>query len=67
MEGRREQVRRLLKTFGIQADEALITHMARLPGDKALRIRLVLEDHTDYGDSPPETPLHLEIEGMIEP
>lgn len=67
MEGRREQVRRLLKTFGIQADEALIAHMARLPGDKALRIRLVLEDHTNYDDNPPGIPLHLEIEGMIEP
>ncbi|MFN2147071.1 MAG: hypothetical protein ACK2T2_01660 [Anaerolineales bacterium] len=67
MEGSREQIRRLLKTFGIQADEALIAHLARLPGSKPLHVRLVLEDHTDYGASPPDIPLHLEIEGVIEP
>ena len=66
MEGSREQIRRLLKTFGIEADEAMIAHLARLPGKKAIRIRLVLDDLTDYGSNPPEIPLHLEIEGVIE-
>jgi hypothetical protein len=30
-----------------------------------LRIRLVLEDLTDYGYSPPEEPLYVEVEGEI--
>ena len=61
----REDIRRLLKTFGIKADEIVIAHLARDPGDMPLKIKLILEDQTDYGDNPPETPLHLEIEGEI--
>jgi len=61
----REDIRRLLKTFGIKADEIVIAHLACNPGDTALRIRLILEDRTDYDDHPPETPLHLEVEGEI--
>ncbi len=66
MEGNgREDIRSLLKTFGIKADEIVIAHLARNPGEMPLQIRLILEDRTDYGDHPPETPLHLEIEGDI--
>ncbi len=66
MEGNgREDIRSLLKKFGIKADELVIAHLARNPGGMPLRIRLLLEDRTDYGDHPPETPLHLEIEGDI--
>ena len=61
----RDYIRNLLKTFGIKADEIVIAHLARNPGDMPLQIRLILEDRTDYGDHPPETPLHLEIEGEI--
>lgn len=61
----RYDIRRLLKTFGIQADEAMISHLARHPGIEGLQIRLVLQDLTDYGDSPPDEPLHLEMEGEI--
>jgi hypothetical protein len=61
----RDDIRRLLKTFGIQTDEAIIAHLACNPEWGPLRIRLILEDLTDYGDSPPEEPLHLEIEGAI--
>ena len=61
----RDDIRSLLKTFGIQADEAIVAHLARNPGEQPLQIRLLLEDLTDYGDSPPEGPLHLEIEGDI--
>ena len=42
----RNDIRRLLKTFGIQADEAITAHLARHPGEGPLRIRLVLEDLT---------------------
>jgi hypothetical protein len=64
-ESSRTDIRRLLKTFGVQADEAIIAHLARNPGVSSLRIRLVLEDLTDYGASPPTEPLRLEIEGEI--
>ena len=62
----RQDMRRLLKKFGIQADEVITAHLARTAGVGALRIRLVLEDLTDYGDSPPETPLRLEVAGEIQ-
>jgi hypothetical protein len=61
----RDDIRKLLKTFGIQADEAVIAHLAVNPGEQPLRLRLILEDVTDYGENPPEEPLHLEIEGEI--
>ena len=61
----REDIRSLLKTFGIKADEIVIAHLARNPGDMPLQIRLTLEDQTDYGDRPPETPFHFEVEGEI--
>lgn len=66
MEGNgREDIRRLLKTFGIKADEIVITHLARDPGTMPLKIKLILEDQTDYGGNPPEVPLHLEMDGEI--
>jgi hypothetical protein len=61
----RDDIRRLLKTFGIAADEAIVTHLARRSGGGPLHIRLLLEDLTDYGASPPEQPLRLELEGEI--
>ena len=64
-ESSRNDIRRLLKTFGIQADEATSAHLEQHPGIEKLQIRLILEDLTDYGDSSPEEPLHLEIEGEI--
>ncbi len=61
----RDDIRRLLKSFGVQADEMILTHLARLPGEQPLRIRLVLEDLTDYGGAEPGRRLHLELEGTI--
>jgi hypothetical protein len=51
--GPRDGIRRLLKSFGVQADEPILTHLARIPGDPPLRIRLILQDHTDTADAPP--------------
>lgn len=65
-ESSRNDIRRLLKTFGIQADEAMIAHLARNPEVAKLQVRLILQDLTDYGDSPPEEPLHLEMDGDIQ-
>ena len=64
-ESSRNDIRRLLKTFGIQADEAIIAHLARTPGHTPLHLRITLSDLTDYGDTQPDQPLHLEIEGEI--
>jgi hypothetical protein len=64
-ETERDAIRMLLKTFGIQADGAMVAHLARAPRDQPVRIRLILEDLSDYGSSPPEVPLHLEIEGEL--
>lgn len=61
----RDDIRRLLKTFGIAADEAILTHLARNPGGGPRKLRLTLEDLTDYHGSPPDVPLHMEIEGVI--
>ncbi len=61
----RDDIRKLLKSFGIEADEAIISHLARTKGTEPLHLRLVLEDLTDYGADPPEEPLRVEIEGRI--
>ncbi len=61
----RDDIRRILKTFGIQADEAIIAHLARNPGSNPLHIRITLDDQTDYGEKTPAPPLFLEIEGEI--
>lgn len=62
----RKDIRRLLKTFGVKADEAIVEHLANNPQVKALRVRATLEDLTDYGDSPPEERLHLEVNEEIQ-
>lgn len=61
----RDDIRRLLKTFGIAADEAILMHLARNPGRDPLRIRLTLSDLTDYKSPPPAEALSLEMEGDI--
>ena len=61
----RKDIRRILKTFGIRADEALVAHLARNPHISALRVKITLQDVTDYGDSKPSQPLHLEVEDEI--
>ena len=61
----RNDIRRLLKTFGIQADEVMVAHLARHPEVNILKIRLVLQDLTNYAKSDPKEPLHLEMEGEI--
>jgi len=61
----RKDIRRLLKTFGIKADEAMIAHLARNPDVESLRVRVSLEDLTDYGDLNLDEPLHVTVEGEI--
>ncbi|HKY84895.1 MAG TPA: hypothetical protein VJ160_08735 [Anaerolineales bacterium] len=61
----RDDVRKLLKAFGVKADELVIAHLARARPSRPLRIALVLEDRTDYAGSPPAEKLHLEMEGEV--
>jgi len=61
----RDDIRRLLKEFGVRADGAIVTHLAQAPGTQALRLRFTLEDLTDYGGEVPPQRLHLEVEGTI--
>lgn len=63
--GPHDDIRCLRISFGVQADEAILTHRARLPGEQTLRIRLALEDQTAYPGVQPEHRLHLELEGTI--
>lgn len=61
-----QDVRRLLKTFGIQADETIMAYIARHGEQTPLQIRITLEDVTDYGDTPPGEMLRVVVEGRIE-
>ena len=61
----RDDIRKLLKAFGVRADELIVSHLARTPSPRPLRLALILEDRTDYGGKPPAEPLHLEIEGEV--
>jgi hypothetical protein len=62
---KRDDMRTLLKSFGIQVDEAVIAHLARNPKVDSLHLRLTLEDLTDYGGEEPEDALAFELEGNI--
>lgn len=61
----RDDIRRLLKEFGIKADASVVAHLARQMDLDSIVIQLTLEDLTDYGASPPDIPLHLTVEGTI--
>jgi hypothetical protein len=61
----RDDIRKLLKTFGVKADEAIITHLARAAGEQPLRLRVTLDDLTDYGGKPPADKLHFAVEGEV--
>jgi len=62
----RKSIRRMLKIFGIKADETLVTHLALNPNVASLKIRITLQDLTDYGDSPPQDPLSVTIDDEIQ-
>lgn len=66
-ENTQQDIRRLLKGFGIQADEAVMAYLAQNPHMRPLKVRLMLQDITDYGEFPPAQPLSVEVEGEIRP
>lgn len=57
-------IRKLLKTFGVQADAAIIQHMQQHPELKRLHLRVRLEDLTVYPTENAQ-PLSFCIEGDI--
>jgi hypothetical protein len=61
----RDDIRSILKSFGMKADEVIIAYLARNPGDQALQVKLTLEDVTDYAGAPPAETLRLEMTGEI--
>lgn len=61
----RKDIRRILKTFGIQADEAMVAHLARNPDVDALKVRVILQDITEYTGKMPAPPLEVIIEDEI--
>lgn len=61
----RKDIRALLKTFGVKADEAIIAHLAKHPEVNQLKLKVTLEDQTDYGSASPSESLSLEINGEI--
>ena len=76
-----EDIRKLLKEFGLTADETISAFLIETKPTRPLRFRIVLEDITDYGhellddateqetgvSSRPATPLRLVVEGEIDP
>jgi hypothetical protein len=76
-----EDIRKLLKEFGLTADETISAFLIETKPARPLRLRIVLEDITDYGHellddateqetgvgSRPATPLRLVVEGEIDP
>ena len=61
----RKDIRSLLKTFGVKADEAIVGYLAKHPEISKLNLKVTLEDLTDYGSSKPDETLSLEISGEI--
>ena len=61
----RDDIRRMLKMFGVKADELIVSHLARTTMSGPLHLRLILEDRTDYGGHPPAERLYLELEGEV--
>lgn len=62
----RKGIRRLLKTFGIQADEAMVAYLARHPEIDELQVRITLENVATYENGKPAGSLHLVVEDTIE-
>lgn len=61
----RDDIRSLLKEFGVRADEAIVAYLARNQDLENLKLRLTLEDLTEYAGISPEIPLSLTVEGNI--
>ena len=61
----KKDIRGLLKTFGVMADEAIVGHIAKNPGVDNLNFKISLEDITNYDDANTER-LNIEITKAIQ-
>ena len=61
----RGDIRRLLKTFGVKADEMILAYLAEHAEGGPLQLRVTLEDVTDYGPNPPAEKLSFTVEGDV--
>ena len=61
-----EDIRKLLKEFGLTADETVSAYLIEHKLDRPLRLRIVLEDITEHAETPSE-PLRVEVEGVVSP
>jgi hypothetical protein len=60
----KKDIRGLLKTFGVMADEAIVGHIAKNPNVNTLNFKVTLEDLTKYDDENIEK-LSLEVTKSI--
>lgn len=65
-EATQNDIRKLLKRFGVKADEMIKDYAEKVPGDQPLQLRITLEDMTDYGDNAPDEWLYVEVEGEVQ-
>jgi len=61
----RGDIRKLLKTFGVKADETILAYLAAHREGAPLKLRVTLEDVTDYGPNPPAERLRFTVEGEV--
>ncbi len=60
----RQDIRTLLKRFGIKADEGITAHLEKTGAGPDLRLRLTLEEVGDHGVDAAALPT-LTLEGMV--
>jgi hypothetical protein len=61
-----DDIRKLLKEFGLTADETVSAYLIEMKPSAPLRLRIVLEDVTEYSERP-ATPLRVEVTGQVNP
>ena len=61
-----DDIRKLLKEFGLTADETVTAYLIEEKPSQTLHLRITLEDVTEYA-SPPQSRLRLEVEGDVTP
>jgi hypothetical protein len=58
-------IRKLLKIFGVQADEAIMARVARSTGHGSFNLRLTLEELSRPDENPQAEAIHLVVEGSV--
>ena len=61
-----DDIRKLLKEFGLTADETVSAYLIEEKPSQPLRLRIVLEDITEY-QTPPGRRLRVETSGEVHP